>query len=196
MQIVRPPVARLSPLRLAPSRVLALHAVLVATASCGGDTERGGEEPGDTATWTVAAASAPARLEPGPLPVLSGLRTEAREDLVRVTFEIGVDASGVPGYRAEYVDRPLVACGSGEQIFPVGDAWLEVRLEPAAAHTEEGQATLGPREVAVDGPLLLRVYRTCDFEGIVTHVLALARPGPYRVLTLTDPRRIVVEVQP
>jgi hypothetical protein len=100
-----------------------------------------------------------------------------------------------PGYHLEYVDRPLIACGSGEQIFPEGDAWLEIRLEPAAAHTEEGQPTLGPREVAVDGPLLRRIYRTCDFEGIVTYVLALSTPNAYRVVTLQDPIRIVVDVE-
>jgi hypothetical protein len=95
----------------------------------------------------------------------------------------------------EYVDRPLHECGSGNQIFPVGDAWLELRLEPAAAHTEAGEATLGAREIAVDAPLLRRIYRTCDFEAVVVHVLALSAPNPFRVLTLSSPSRIVVDIQ-
>jgi hypothetical protein len=151
--------------------------------------------PADTATWTIGTAVAPPRLDAPPLPVLTALRTGAHPEYARMTVEIGAEAPGPPGYRVEYVDRPLIECGSGNQIFPVGDAWLEVRLEPAAAHTEAGQPTLGAREITVEGPLLLRVYRTCDFEGIVTLVMALSSPNPYRVLTLTDPWRIVVDVQ-
>jgi hypothetical protein len=177
-------------------------------------------DPTDTATWSVGITSAPTTATAPPLPVLTALRAGSHPEYERVTFEIagapdeggaadtaessaagldGASASGLPagrpGYKLEYVDRPLIACGSGDQIFPVGDGWLEIRLEPAAAHTEAGQPTLGPREVEVDGPLLQRIYRTCDFEGIVTYVLALGSPNEYRVFTLADPLRIVVDVR-
>ncbi len=155
--------------------------------------------PTDTATWSIGITQAPSTAAAPPLPVLTALRTGSHDGWVRVTFELAGEAGGAPparpGYHLEYVDRPLVACGSGEQIFPVGDAWLQVRLEPAAAHTEQGEATLGPREMAVGGPLLLRVYRTCDFEGVVTHTLALAAPNRYRVFTLEHPLRVVVDVE-
>lgn len=161
-------------------------------------------DPTDTASWSIGITSAPSTATAGPLPVLTGLRAGTHPDYERVTLELagGPDggsaadvSDGRPGYKLEYVDRPLRACGSGDEIFPVGDAWLEIRLEPAAAHTEAGQPTLGPREVHVDGPLLQRIYRTCDFEGIVVHVLALASPNEYRVFTLEDPLRIVVDVR-
>ncbi len=161
-------------------------------------------DPADTASWSIGITSAPSTATAPPLPVLTALRAGTHPDYERVTFEIagapeGDGAADVPagrpGYKLEYVDRPLIACGSGDQIFPVGDGWLEIRLEPAAAHTEEGQPTLGPREVEVGGPLLQRIYRTCDFEGIVTHVLALGSPNEYRVFTLASPLRIVVDVR-
>lgn len=151
--------------------------------------------PADTATWTAGVTSAPPDVGPPPLPVLTALRTATHPDYERMVVEIDSEASGRPGYQVEYVDRPLVECGSGRQIFPVGDAWLELRLEPAAAHTEEGRPTLGARELPLDGALLRHVYRTCDFEGIVVFVMALAEPNPYRVLTLADPWRIVVDVE-
>lgn len=151
--------------------------------------------PADTATWTVGVTSAPPDVGAPPLPMLTALRTGSQPDYERMVVEIGPEASGRPGYQVEYIDRPLVECGSGRQIFPVGDAWLELRLEPAAAHTEEGRPTLGARELPLDGPLLRRVYRTCDFEGVVVFVMALAEPNPYRVFTLTDPWRIVVDVE-
>jgi hypothetical protein len=125
--------------------------------------------------------------------VLTALRTGVQDGFERVTFELA--GPDTPGYQAEYVDRPLYDCGSGEPTYPVGDAWLELRLEPAAAHTEEGRPTLGARDLAVGAPLLQRIYRTCDFEAVVVHVLALSTPNAFRVFTLADPVRIVVDIQ-
>ena len=111
-----------------------------------------------------------------------------------MTVELG-SGDWLPGYHAEYVDRPLHQCASGDAIYPVGDAWLELRLEPAQAHTEEGAPTLPGRELEAAGEGLLKVYVTCDFEGVVALVLAVERPNHFRVLTLASPARIVVDVQ-
>ena len=152
--------------------------------------------PPDSTEWTIGTLSAPSTVTGGapPLPVLTALRTGVHPEYERVTIELQ-SGGGLPGYRIEYVDRPLHDCGSGEPTYPVGDAWLEIRLEPAAAHTEEGRATLGTRDLPVDQRLLRRIYRTCDFEGIVTLVLALSEPNPFRVLTLDGPPRIAVDVR-
>ena len=148
----------------------------------------------DSTAWTVGLLTGTPTLDgPPPVPVLTALRTGAHADYERVTLELA-GAAGLPGYRVEYVDRPLYDCGSGEPTYPVGDAWLEIRLEPAAAHTEEGRPTLGARDLPVGQPLLQRIYRTCNFEGIVVHVLALSEPNPFRVMRLADPPRIVVDV--
>lgn len=148
-----------------------------------------------SASWTTGVAFGPPTVSAPPLPVLTALRTGTHDGYERMVVEVGAGADGLPSHRVEYVDRPLIECGSGRQIFPVGDAWLEVRLEPAAAHDEAGRPTLAERETAVDGPLLQRVYRTCNFEGIVTLVMALTEPNAFRVITLSDPWRIVVDVR-
>ena len=150
----------------------------------------------DSTEWTIGVLTGSSTLDggPPPVPVLTGLRSGVHPEYERVTFELE-GAAGLPGYRIEYVDRPLHDCGSGEPTYPVGDAWLEIRLEPAAAHTEEGRPTLGARDLPIDQPLLQRVYRTCDFEAVVTHVLALSEPNPFRVMRLADPPRMVVDVQ-
>jgi hypothetical protein len=149
----------------------------------------------DTALlWTAGLAASASTVVGSPVPVLTALRTETLDAFERVTFELA-GAGGVPGYQVEYVDRPLYDCGSGAPTYPVGDAWLQVRLEPAAAHTEEGRPTLGARDVPVVAPLLQRLYRTCDFEAIVVYVLALGSPNRFRVLTLSEPPRIVVDIQ-
>lgn len=128
-------------------------------------------------------------------PVLvTDLRTGVHDRYERMTVEFE-GSSGLPVVRASYVTPPVRACGSGRPVEPVGDSWLEVDLDPAVAHTEAGESTLPGREIPTDGDGLLRVYRTCDYEGSVTLVLALSDRRPYRVLTFDDPPRIAVDVQ-
>lgn len=189
------------------SRRWSLFVIASLVGACGG--ERAAEEAADadtappapsasvdsdTAAWTIGVVDVEPTMHAIPLPVLTDLRTATHPEYERLTLAVA-GASSLPGYHLEYIDRPLHECGSGRQIHPVGDAWLEVRLEPAAAHTEEGRPTLGEREVAIEAPLLKRLYRTCDFEGVVTLVLALAAPNPFRVIELSDPARLVVDVQ-
>lgn len=174
-----------------PWRALAL-AVVLAAAGCGGGGDSEDLSPADSG-WTVGSVSQPSTVGTG-TPLIADLRTGVHDEYDRVTMELE-DAAGFPGYHVEYVDRPLRECGSGRQIRPVGDGWIELRLEPARAHTEAGESTLPGTEFPVEGALLQRIYRTCDFEGMVTVVLALASPEPFRVFTLTDPRRVVVDVR-
>jgi len=103
--------------------------------------------------------------------------------------------SDLPGYHLEYVDQPVRRCGSGEPVELPGDGWLEVRLEPAAAHDEDGRPTLGRRRLAPAHPVVLEAVLTCDFEAVVTWVLAVESPNRYRVLELTEPARLVVDVR-
>ena len=57
----------------------------------------------------------------------------------RVVFEF---EGGTPEVHVEYVDTPVRTCGSGEQLFPEGDGYLEIRLTGARAHTEAGEPTI------------------------------------------------------
>ena len=196
-------------------RCLALAGVLAAGLSCG----RGNAPAGtDTAVETESAPDSVSGVAAPPTAadsssgdgwtsgittdsfgaagtgIVTALRTGTHAGFDRITLEFGPGAS-LPGYHIEYIDRPLHECGSGRQIHPVGDAWLEIRLEGAAAHTEAGEPTLPNRETTTSGALLRRIYRTCDFEGVVTFVAALSAPGPYRVLQLAQPPRLVIDIR-
>jgi hypothetical protein len=127
----------------------------------------------------------------GPAQLLREVRAAAHEGYDRVVFEF---AAGVPGYHLEYIDSPVRACGSGDVVSSPGDAWLEVRLTPANAHDEQGKPTMAFAAQTLGLPNLLRVERTCDFEAMTTYVLSVRSPLAYRVLTLSDPPRIVVDV--
>jgi hypothetical protein len=124
---------------------------------------------------------------------LEAVRAAGHEKFDRVVFEFASDS--LPGYRVEYVDRPVRRCGSGDVVAVAGDAWLAVRLEPAEAHTEKGEATIKDRERRVGLPLLKELKMICDFEAEVSWVMGLASPNRYRVLELSNPTRLVIDVK-
>jgi hypothetical protein len=123
---------------------------------------------------------------------LREVRSARNEGFDRVVFEF--EGTQLPGYHVEYVDKPVIKCGSGEPTEVAGEGWLQVRLEPAQAHAD-GQVTVAERERKPGLPLLQELELTCDFEGQVTWVLGVKSPHRYRVLELREPARLVVDVQ-
>ena len=183
-------------------------AILIALVACGGEQasetapQPGPDDPvevGDASdapeTWTRGGATEGSTVT-SEVTVLTKLRTGRHDEFERIVLELGDRGGGFPGHTVEYVDRPLHDCGSGEETFPVGDAWLEIRLYPIDAHTQEGQPTVDHKPHDLPGlENILRVYTTCDFEAVVTLVLAMRSPKEFRVFRLDAPRRIVVDVR-
>jgi hypothetical protein len=124
---------------------------------------------------------------------LRGVRTARHEGFDRIVFEFG--AGGVPPYTIQYVDRPVVQCGSGETVPLPGDGYLAIGFEPARAHDDAGRATVQARDVTPDLPLLVRLTVTCDFEAHLDWVAAVRSPEPYAVLELREPPRLVIDVR-
>ena len=140
--------------------------------------------------WTAATV----KLERASLkPVtLRSVREGKNEGFDRVVFEFA--GTQVPGYQVEYVDKPVVQCGSGNPIPSRARAGSEVRLTPAQAH-EGGKVTVAERERKPALPVIQELKLTCDFEGEVTWVLGNTGPSKYRVMELREPTRLVVDVQ-
>jgi hypothetical protein len=150
------------------------------------------DEPQNWTRGTLESASTVQEM----VALLTAVRTGRHVDFERIVIELSDQGSGVPGYHVEYIDKPLIECGSGEQVFPVGDAWLEIRMQPLDAHTQEGQPTVSHRPVATPGlGNVLALYMTCDFEAMTTLVIAVRSPNDFRVFDLASPRRIVVDIQ-
>jgi hypothetical protein len=140
--------------------------------------------------WTAGIVK---QMREGLAPVtLRAVREARNEGFDRVVFEF--DGAQVPGYQLEYVDKPIIKCGSGDPTEVAGQGWLQVRLTPAQAH-EGGQATITERERKAGLPVIQELELTCDFEGEVVWVLGNARPNKYRVMELREPTRLVVDVQ-
>jgi hypothetical protein len=125
--------------------------------------------------------------------VLRQVRTAQHEAYDRVVFEF--EGAELPGYHIEYIDKPVRSCGSGDVVALKGDGWLEIRLQPAEAHTEEGAPTVESRDRAPNQKIIKQLKLTCDFEADVTWVLGVASPNKYRVLELKNPTRLAVDIK-
>src|SRR5690606_28110133 len=123
---------------------------------------------------------------------LVAVRTAAHDSFDRIVFEFD---ERVPGFHIEYIDRPVRKCGSGKATQLAGDGWLEVRMYPANAHTEEGRPTVAERERRPNLPVLSELELTCDFEAVVTWVFGVESPNRYQVRELNNPPRLIVDVQ-
>jgi hypothetical protein len=193
-------------------RTLLLVVLLVAMAglaACDDDDE---EEDDGTTTPSTAPTSAPATptasAEPfngGQEPVLqeppggittallTGVFTQSFETYDQVTFEF---QEGMPGFRIEYVEPPIIADASGLEVEIAGSAFLQVRMERAAGHDPDtGEETYtGSLELTPGIPQVVELERTGDFEGVLTWVLGVNERADFRVQTEDGPLRLVVEV--
>jgi hypothetical protein len=119
------------------------------------------------------------------------LRAGSHPGFDRVVLELDRFAA----YHVSWLDGPPIGCGSGEVVDLPGSAFLEVRLEPAKAHDEQGALTLQTRELRPALPAIGSLALTCDFEAVLT--LAAGAPArlPFRVTRLEGPPRLVIDVR-
>lgn len=125
--------------------------------------------------------------------VLTAVRIAAHPNYDRIVFEFS--GAALPGYHIEYIDKPVRSCGSGEVVPLAGDGWLEIRMMPAAAHNDAGEATVKTSEFSPGLSIVKELKSTCDFEADLTWVAGVSSPNRYRVLELKEPTRLVVDVK-
>ena len=106
----------------------------------------------------------------------------------------------VPGYRVEYVQPPIKEDGSGNVVQVRGNAFVEVRMEPASGFdlaTGEGELVYrGPRRIdggAAGTSVVRDVVRTGDFEAVLTWAIGLEKKVDFRVTTTESPARLIVD---
>jgi hypothetical protein len=125
-------------------------------------------------------------------PVLTGIRTGRHADFDRVVLDLN-------GHRPEFFVRSVAQLhydGSGNPVSLPGAYFLEVRLAPAAAHDDNGNATYtGPQKF--ETPALTNVQAvaiTGDFEANLTVGLGMRRDSWHRVFLLDSPTRVVIDI--
>ncbi len=125
-------------------------------------------------------------------PVLRAVRSARQPNADRVVFEF--NSVGLPAWQAEYVERPVTACGSGDPVAVAGTAVLQITFNGAQAHNEQGRSTSGNRRRALPLKLGRELVRTCDFEGEVTWVIGVTQANPFTARAMSAPSRLVIDI--
>lgn len=148
---------------------------------------------GAGALIALAAAAPGAAADAAQTPphgVLVAVRAAGHTTHDRVVFEF---RGTLPATRrVRYVDR-LVQDGSGALIPMPGRAILQVTMSFANAHDAGGRPT-APAELTYNLRNVMKVRRAGDFEAVVTYGIGVAQRRPFTVRTLTNPNRVVVDV--
>jgi hypothetical protein len=172
-----------------------LTAVLTGVAALTGVTLSGvaGASSSGPPTPTSTKAVSVTR-SPTPVPLVLDLRLGRHSTYDRVV----VDLSGpLTGYRVGYVDK-LTHDGSGAPVPLSGKAFLAISVSPANAHVFVDEHALnvysGPRLTRPGLPTVKGAAMSGDFEAVVSFGLALDHKAGFRVFTLTNPSRLVVDV--
>lgn len=125
---------------------------------------------------------------------VTDIRLGGHDGFDRVVYELG--GAGTPGWDIEYVEAPTTQ-GTGEPIEIAGAAFLRVTI----IGTNYPEFT-GIEEYVEDAPLAVAGTQTIveevfngTFEGTTVSYVGTTAQNPFRVYTLTDPTRLVVEVE-
>jgi len=130
---------------------------------------------------------------------ITGVRTGEHDGYERVVIDVQGDAGDQAGWFATAVDEPLQDA-SGERLDVDGDQYLNLNVT-GIANGADGQVDSAGRQaftgtVAGSGGLVEEVYVGGAWEGQAQVLLGLDDDvTEYRVLPLSDPQRIVVDVR-
>jgi hypothetical protein len=163
-------------------------------AGCGGtDNDAAATTETTVATDTTGAGSSP---------VLEGASTDpvvVKGTNTEVSLLTDVRAAAHDGYDVRYVDRPVVADGSGDEVAVDGGAVLLIRMEPAldADLTQESapQTYTGPQRFTPTTTAVAELVRTGGFEAVLTWAAGIDEKRPFVVSTLDSPARLVIDVK-
>jgi hypothetical protein len=142
----------------------------------------------------LGASSAPVAAQPvAPSATLMAIRAAHHAETIpaydRVVFQINGRLPDT--ISIQYVPR-LIADASGHVLPITGKGILQLRLSPASAHTSVGQPTV-PARIHSSLPLVKEIVRSGDFEAVVSYGIGVSQKTEYRVFTLTNPTRVVID---
>src|SRR5918995_8379 len=122
------------------------------------------------------------------------IRTGAHDCFERVVVEFG-GSGELPGYQVQYEPDPILDSPSGEPVDIAGDATLVISFGAWMPDTE-GNGYSGPREFVPDNVSnILELQQIENFEGQGAWAIGLDQQRGFVVSTLTDPVRIVIDIE-
>ncbi|ACZ21317.1 hypothetical protein Sked_13770 [Sanguibacter keddieii DSM 10542] len=155
------------------------------------------EEPAGAEFSTEAQESPEHPVSPGDEgPLFStGARVAHHDGFDRVVIDF--EGTGTPGWRAEYVEEVVSDEVVGE-VDLAGDAIVRVSVSGVSLPLTEGELDLSQMAEghydASQAEVVQDVFATGIFEGWSSTFVGLDAQAPFRVFTLTEPTRLVVDV--
>ncbi len=104
----------------------------------------------------------------------------------RVVFTF---SGAIPGYTVGYVSE-VVSDAKGDVVELPGQAFLHVVFHPSSGY----QTYTGPGSITASFPALLQLRAAGDFEGYLSYGIGLSQRVGFRVFTLTQPFRVVIDM--
>jgi hypothetical protein len=124
---------------------------------------------------------------------ITDVRVGTHDGYDRIVFEF---ASGIPQTVIDAVLPPFYADPSGLPIDVSGTAFLRVVMHGGTKVLPAGGTSYtGPTNFEPDFDQLAQLIEGGDFEAVSTWYLGLKGGGCLRVLTLTDPSRLVIDIE-
>ena len=122
---------------------------------------------------------------------LVAIRHAKHDTFDRIVFEL---KGGAPGYDVRYVSTVRYD-PSDKPVSMMGRAYLQVVLHGASAYDLSGRHTYsGLGRAYLSYPTLKGWVINGDFERVLSIALGLSKKAGFRVFTLSNPTRIVVDV--
>lgn len=189
-----------------------LAATLFAVSGCGESDQESAQPAGGSSTTTETTSTTTGGIDPlegadttpveadstgSETALLERIAIGRHEGYDRVVFQF---RDQLPGYRVEYVQRPLKEDGSGNPVEIQGGAIVLVRMEPASGFdltTGEGVMVYrGAKRLegsAAGTSVIRELVRTGDFEAVLSWAIGLEERVDFRVRTATSPARLIVD---
>jgi hypothetical protein len=124
---------------------------------------------------------------------ITDVRVGTHDGYDRVVFEFD---SGLPDAVIEGALPPFYADASGLEIEVTGSAFLKVTMHGASKVSPDGVVTYdGATDFEPGFDRLLQLLEGGDFEAVSTWYLGLDGGSCFRVLTLADPSRLVIDIE-
>jgi hypothetical protein len=140
---------------------------------------------------TGASTAGGATLAPPGVSTLTAIRAAHHPGFDRLVFEF---RGRVPAqHGARYVRQ--VAGASGLPVHIVGSAFLQARFVRATGHAPGIPSTFGPARRTYALPNIIQVVAAQDSEDTLVFGVGLARQEPFHLFTLTNPSRVVIDIQ-
>jgi len=124
---------------------------------------------------------------------ITDVRVGTHDGYDRVVFEF---ETGLPDATIEGALPPFYADPSDLEIEVAGSAFLKLTMQGASKVTPGGTVTYGGSTKFEPGfERLVQLVEGGDFEAVSTWYLGLDGGGCFRVFTLTDPSRLVIDIE-